>query len=404
MRLYFHRLTGRSQNTFSAAGTLAQIREEIRFTSRNTGNLVHLESLPKMLRYDHVNDPRGGGFANLQDDRARRAIDRLYDGIVLQYANIIRNYDHLGEEALAPFLLSFKLDAEWIRETKCKVFAFGIGIQDELPPQRHAIPRELLQLLKVLNSRAEVFGVRGKTTEAWLHSLGFTNAQALGCPSLFVYPKNTLGIRSPKVTAETQVVSAGRIQQNAKKERLDSINRIAQHFPTSYIFQTDFFALLHNCPNEQLYNEATGEVSPTPIRRVAEKHLKVHLAFKDYYWFRTVEKWQGFSATKDIYFGDRFHGGVVFLQCARPAVIVYNDARVRELTDFYGIPAVSPSEVLENDPVALLKAKTGEASLDHFRRTYLDRLGSFLQVLRKAGLELFNEAEFDSVLSARVEA
>ncbi len=47
------------------------------------------------------------------------------------------------------------------------------------------------------------------------------------------------------------------------------INRIAQHFPTSYIFRTDFFALLHNCPNEQLYNEATGEVSPTPIRRVA---------------------------------------------------------------------------------------------------------------------------------------
>lgn len=392
MRLYFHRLGNRTSSFLGPARTVAQLREELRATSQNVGNLVHLEAPAKLLRYDKS---RGENvqFRTHNAEQSFKDIDRSFDGIVLGYANIIRNYAHLDNEARDQMLAPLVLEADWLSQTKCRIFALGIGLQDELAPRPDAIDPRLFRLLRVLNDRAEIFGVRGEATEKWLHAVGLTNAAALGCPSLFVYPTNALSIQAPEINTDIRVASAGRIQRNSDRGRLLSINRIGESFRTSYVFQTDFFALFRRNEQDAIYNDATGEVSPEMVRNAARKSLGVELSFSDYFLFRSVDKWRGFAASKDVYFGDRFHGGVVFIQCGRPAVMIHNDLRVQELVEFYGIPAVSAKDILHEDPVDLLRSKLSEQNLKHFHHTYLDRYQRFYKTLRAADLEVFNGAE-----------
>lgn len=399
MRLFFHRFDHRSKGFLNPARTVAQIKEQLRYTSPNSGNLVHLEALPKILRYQERSDNRN--LSRIDDPKVRAGIETSYDGVVLQFSNMIRSYDHIPDEARERIYNVFRNEADWLGQTKLKIFALGIGMQDRLPSKPDAVPAELFGLLKVLNDRAEIFSVRGKSTEAWLHSIGLTKAKALGCPSLYVYPMNASRISAPTIESTTRVATAGRIQKNKDPNRLASVNRIGQSFPTSYVFQTDFFALFRTYPDDiPVYNEATGEVDRTIIQSLGKKFLKTDLAFESYHLFRSVEKWRGFASSRDIFFGDRFHGGVVFLQCGRPTILISNDARVGELADFYSIPVVQAGDLIDNDPIDVLRKNASEESFARFRRTYVQRLEEFYTAMKNVNLDFVNDAEFQEVIKA----
>jgi hypothetical protein len=92
------------------------------------------------------------------------------------------------------------------------------------------------------------------------------------------------------------------------------------------------------------------------------------------------------------------HGGIIFLQCGRPTVLVHNDLRVTELAEFHAIPATSSLEVLENSPIELLREKTNDAHQKRFRESYTNRLATFHGTLRKLGLQFCNEDAIAEVL------
>lgn len=395
MRLLFHRLGDRSGSVVGAAETIAQLREEVRTTSLNVGNLVHLEAPAKLLRYNRRLPPSRPSDRTTPE--ALKAIDRQYDGIVLGYANMIRSYDHLDEAARDETLAPLVRESEWLEQTGCKIYAMGIGIQDQLEPRADAVDPRLFKLLKVLNDRAEIFAVRGETTKAWLHAVGLTNAVALGCPSLFVYPRNVMSIRPPSREGALRIATAGRLQRNREADRLNAINRIGAAFDTSYVYQTDFYAMFRGETDAAVYNDATGEVDAEAVRARGRSGLGVDLSFSDYFMFRSTEKWRGFAIGKHAYFGDRFHGGVVFLQCGKPTIIVQNDARVQELTALYGIPTATSAEVMENDPVELLHERLGDAALRDFRSTYLERYRAFRSAIHAVGLTQFNDIAPDDL-------
>lgn len=394
-RLLFQRISDRSNGVFGAAESVDQLREELRATSMNVGNLVHLEAPAKMLRYSR-REMRGRGAADSANPTADE-INANYDGVVLGYANMIRRYDHLDEQLRLAKFEPLARDAEWLAAVKGDIFAMGLGIQDQLEPSAEAVDERLFVLLKLLNDKAKIFGVRGTETEAWLHSVGLKNARALGCPSMFIYPRNVMGIRSPTRERPLRVATAGRIQRNKDRKRLGAIVRIGEAFETSYVFQTDLYAAFRSQDTTAaVYNDATGEVLAEPV--VARgRELDFDFKFRDYWMFRSTEKWRGFTIGKDAYFGDRFHGGVIFLQAGKPAIIVQNDTRVKELTGFYDIPTATTEEILSNDPVEILHERLNEAALRKMRETYAVRYRQFYDVLRDAGLTLFNDITPDDV-------
>jgi Polysaccharide pyruvyl transferase len=393
-RLLFHRLGDRGGTVLGAAETIGQLREELRATSLNVGNLVHLEAPAKLLRYNR----RTPQFRQRENSAETfEAIDRQYDGIVLGYANMIRTYDHLDAEAQDKTLAPLVREAEWLGQTKCKIYAMGIGIQDQLPPRADAIDPKLFALLKLLNDRAEIFAVRGKTTEAWLHAVGLTNAVALGCPSMFIYPRNAMAIRPPTRDRSLRVATAGHLQRSRDVGRLDAIIRIGGAFESSYVFQNDFYAMFRGDGDEVIYDDATGAVDADVVRARGRAGLQAELTFAHYRLFRSTEKWRGFTIGQDAYFGDRFHGGVIFVQCGKPAIIVQNDARVQELTALHDIPTATSEEILANDPVDLLHDRLSTANLRRFRETYLERYRDFRSALLNVGLDQFQPVDPDDL-------
>ena len=390
MRLMFQRFDDRSNPVFGAAETLGQLREELRATSPNVGNLVHLEALPKMLRYDRRR-------AKPSADVAPAMADEHYDGIVLGYANMIQRHDHLSAEVRDARLAPVVRNTQWLEQTRCRIFALGIGIQDRLEPRADAIDPRLFALLKLLNDRAEIFGVRGAQTEAWLHAIGMTNARALGCPSMFVYPRNVMSIRSPVANRPLRIATAGHLQPAQDNARFAAIERIGRTFATSYVFQNDFYAAFAGVdPGVVIFNDATGEVSRDKVVEQG-RAFGLDLAFDDYWLFRSTEKWRGFAIGKDAYFGDRFHGGVIFLQTGRPAIIIQNDDRVGELTSFCELPTASTAEILSNDPAQVLRERLAPDALKAMRMTYAQRYRHFHQTLRDADLPLFNGIDPDVI-------
>lgn len=383
-RLHFPSVYGRSNPTLFPAETLAQIEEGVRLTSRNVGNLVHLEAPQKLLRHKPA--------APLRNSKPE-LIDRRSDGLVLSYANMIRprGESETGVEVRAR-------DVGLLTGTQCPVFAFGIGIQDELAQSRDAIDPSLFTLLTTINRRAAIFGVRGEETEAWLHAVGLRKARALGCPSMFLYPRNIMAIRPPgSLNSPLRLATAGRLSGQEDDPRFAAIARIGEHFATSYVFQNDFFTSFHSVDRQAvIYNEATGEVLADHVKRRAERS-GVDLPFSDYWMFRSTEKWRGFASGKNAYFGDRFHGGVVFMQAAKPAIIIQADARVRELVAFYDLPSATIEEVLGNDPTDILHERLSDAALRRMRETYARRYRAFYDTVRDAGLAFYNDITPDEV-------
>ena len=389
LRLLFHRVSGRPDQILSPAETMAQIKEGVRLTSRNVGNLVHLEAPQKLFRHKPVAPDHSAMDAS--------ALDRRFDAIVLGYANMIRpreDKDYHDSRAIA----ARSRETALLAATRCEIVALGIGIQDALEPAADVVDSRLFALLSTINRRASIFGVRGKETEAWLHAVGLTNALALGCPSLFVYPRNIMSIRSPAtVGSSLRVATAGRLTRLEDNSRLAAVMRIGERFQTSYVFQNDFFSTLQGAdPRAVIYNDATGEVSAVEVRRRGVE-LGVDLPFNDYWLFRSTEKWRGFATGKEAFFGDRFHGGVIFMQAGKPAIIVQADARVRELTSFYDLPTASVDELLNNDPQDIMRERLSEAALRQMRETYARRYRVFYDVVREAGLEFFTDIRPDEI-------
>jgi hypothetical protein len=150
-----------------------------------------------------------------------------------------------------------------------------------------------------------------------------------------------------------------------------------------------------------IYNEATGEVASHTVSEYAAKRLGVSLNFRDYYWFRSMDKWRSFAAGFDAFFGARFHGSVVFLQTGRPALLVHSDLRVQELTAFYDLPAASSKDILHGDIEEVMRDGLSADRISLFQKKYLERLELFYQTVTKAGLRFFNDADVRSVLATR---
>ena len=83
--------------------------------------------------------------------------------------------------------------------------------------------------------------------------------------------------------------TAGRLQKNAMGERLDSILKIGKTFAASYVFQSDFFPLASRFLDRNVFNDATGEISPESIKEIAGRTMQIDLPFKDYFFFRSTD-------------------------------------------------------------------------------------------------------------------
>lgn len=362
-------------------------------TTKNVGNMVHAEAPSRMLRYNR-HDSEVIALVQLMKDPSSKLheiaqlINKSYDYLVISEANLIRSY---GEDQLATSVYS-KL-ANLLEMIEIPFCMLGLGIQDlkVLPKNKDDFDPNLLRYLEVCGKKASIIGVRGRSTKVYLESnLGITgNIQILGCPSFYLYPENLLNIKYKPLSKDSKVVTAGYLRPREmvrQKYRVDAVSALCKKFSTDYIFQDDIYALFGK--NSIPYNEAVGEVGKAEVNKIIEEHYNQVPGFEGYFHYRNSSQWRMKMSQYDVFIGDRLHCGVLALQSRTPCIFFYDDTRVKELTSLLNLPALSFSELKDEDLFDLINSVYNEESIEKFKDTYIKRLGFFRSQMKSVGLRL----------------
>ena len=377
--------------------SIAALKATARLLGNNTGNLIHEEAPAKIFAHDDEASCLGLWPLIAFEDgavirRACRAIERDFDAVIYSFANIIRTYDHVLPARLAEIELEYRSAAAYLRYLRIPVHILGVGMQDELPVDRSGLWPPLLDLLVAANRRAGLFTVRGEATRRWLERMGFRTAKALGCPSLFAYPDNLLGIEPP---GEVRLVTAGGHLHRAPRGQagFPFLQRLAAETDCDYVFQNDLISLAGKEDDAHAYDDATFRVSHSFVERRLRGYGRwVGPSFRHYHYFRSTGAWRAYAAGRDLFVGDRFHGGVAFLQAGRPAIFVQGDIRVEELTAFFDLPTVRLAEAGSTPVRDLVDRLLSVEALERMKTTYRRRLADFRLASEAVGLRFAREA------------
>lgn len=352
----------------------------------NRGNIIHAEAPVKI--FDR--DPKKSVYGNIATLQAtlgagyRETIANNFDMIIVSMANFIRP-DHDGAR-LASALTALDGVVPFI--------ILGAGLQGNHPLS--AMLPGNRDLLAVMNERAAVFGVRGAMTHAWLTENGFSRATVLGCPSLYAFPQSILSIDGAAARAKgaaADVMTAGHLSLRGDSivPRGLELARAFRDIKASYVFQDEFFAYGAGLPEQPFsYNEGNQTSPAGPLNAWLSQKCGQKVNFERYYYFTEAGAWRQAGLRHDVFIGDRFHGGVAVLQAGQPAIFLKHDNRVSELTNHFGLPALTTQEFAQKGLKATMDQYLSDDALARMKKIYRQRHAEFSAIMAKHGLKVMN--------------
>lgn len=372
--------------------------------SKNVGNIIHNESLSCILDFDvnHSSFVSLGHLIQRYDsiDELADLICNNFDYLVIHEANLIRYFGANKEESESSTVL-YKKMADLLLMLKIPFAVFGVGLQNysELPTSKADFDQNILSYLQVCEQKANAICVRGELTKKYLNGvLGLDrNIFVTGCPSMFVYPQNLLGIEYLGLDKVKRVASAGYLSPYFvywQKYRIDVLKEITQRFYSDYFFQEDIYQLFGQ--EDFLYNYATGELGKQEVYgKLSECWINEHgdkfnisdLLFNHFYFYNNSVAWRTRLSGYDLYIGDRLHGGIAALQCGIPAIFLYDDDRLGEMKEFFLLPSVSLSECKENSLWDKINDVYSNQSVIDFQENYREKYQFFNDLLVNIGLK-----------------
>ncbi|CCH72293.1 conserved hypothetical protein [Nostocoides australiense Ben110] len=344
----------------------------------NAGNMIISESLGRILGGDRLQATSSYleilRFRELGWSPGKIAafVEEHFDLVVFPMANHVRPGSRLGDLA------------EIVEGLRTDFLVFGLGLQEAIPAELSGLDPGTERLFRIFDERSKVFGVRGDQTAAWLAAAGLTRAKPLGCPSLYVYPSNLLGITAPKATMPGRAITAGHIHQRSRRSR--ALFRLFAGWQASYVMQDELFRLPGVDDGDDIYNDATGELDARVISAALARIHRRRAPFAGYRYFQDVDAWRMFATQHDMYVGDRFHGAVAAMQAGVPALVLGVDVRVAELCTFFGIPFVPIESARKQDLRSLVRSSLSESAVASFKETYVDRLKAFHAAMAESGV------------------
>ncbi len=377
--------------------TIDDVREEKDATTENVGNMVHNEAVAKSFEINRLRScmaPLYHFYVNESKSNKKlfqQSMKNGFDAVVLSLANLISPPLPGGEAAQQKHM---ELLCEILDALPIPFYMYGLGMQNPIDNIDKLVPG-MVEFLKLLNDKSAMFGVRGAQTEKFMHDHGFTNAKALGCPSLYVYPENILSIETPDVGKTASVLTAGHLWLRNifgfQPERMQFLRDLADTYQSEYVFQDDIYSFHELSAVRGFYDDSSGLVDKSAMDNYLTAHGLSSIPFKNYWHFRDSRSWRMLAAKTDFYFGDRFHGGVVSLQVGKPALFVYRDLRVEELTEHVGAPSISFDELQDKDIADVAADAFSKERLEKFKDTYLDRANEYYDYCTERGMKPLKE-------------
>jgi len=266
------------------------------------------------------------------------------------------------------------------------IVALDLSVADaDLAPA--AMDDSVMRLARLLSERAALFGVRALSTRDWLARHGIGRAVALGCPSMYLYPRSVMEISPPAGgLRDLLFATGGYLLRHPARAR--DFARLFEPVRAHYILQDEIFELSDLQLQSLRYVDARREFSAETVNALAERDFGFCPPFKRYFFFDDMHAWRQNLCWHDVYIGDRFHGTVVALQVGRPAVVICRDVRSEEIASYFDLPALSLAEAISLGLEGVVEQHLSEARIDRMKNRYAQREREFRREIERCGLRL----------------
>ncbi|MCL3837773.1 polysaccharide pyruvyl transferase family protein [Aeromicrobium duanguangcaii] len=347
---------------------------------RNSGNLIFAASAQRTLTVDGV-DVETNNLNTLM-----RSVDRLNDEgrhVVIPLANAFRP-DYL------PQLTAL---TQAIERLTVPVTILGVGGQfalDGTVETTDEVDEAARRFMRAILARGPALGVRGERTAGYLNSLGFSEVDVIGCPSMFLRGGD-LSIRDTVPTFGKQTKVSLNLTPHVPIPT-GWVNDVFKRHPrTEYVAQDrrDLDAMLGGPAVKAASPEYPSSVLHRAIR---DNHTVFHCH---------APTWIDSMADRDFTVGHRIHGNITSLLAGTPAHVIVHDSRTRELCEYFEIPHTHVSaQTREHTPQRLFESSDYKPLIAN----HPERLARFAGFLERHGLRHVldlpaGEAPFDRAVA-----
>jgi hypothetical protein len=352
--------------------TIADLRDDFRVCG-NTGNLLIGEGAAGALTgFDYTFLPFWYLISVVKSEERIQQIREQFDILVMATANIIRSdYDAATE---ADVLISLALPT--------LLMGAGIQVVDKL----NDVPSGSLRLIEYLSDEKNAVFTRGEDSANYLLGKGVKDVTPTGCPSVYFRPDGMraalnkigrVGVFSPR-----SIMIGGYIG-HAQSTR--EINFLAPRCDRiACVLQDEFveygMKLEREHDTSRVYDPTTGRIYSQyghPSQTEADLRPQIHMFFD-------TDDWRAWASTFTLYFGRRFHGGVIAMQVGVPSLFLAIDDRMREMLNWLGFPYMEGSAFLaHNDKEKLLAEFFGRVDVESVVERYNTREAAFRSALSR---------------------
>ena len=295
---------------------------------RNTGNLLVGNAVYRQLE--------NAEYWGTRADPA--CVRERFDRIVVVATNFVNRY---GDQAPLADLVE-------AADLPCLVVGLGAQANDDerIAP---AIPAGTIRFVRAVAERSRVVGVRGEYTASVLRDLGVTNVAVLGCPSFYTNLSAPLRVRRKRFADVRRIIVTGTadvvghsFDEAAKAHVERTLFRLADASDYPYVFQSELPEILYlerpDRDRTAALERSARRLGYADVDEYASVVRRIGRVFFD------VAEWFDFVRGRDLVIGTRLHGAVAALLQGVPAVVIYHDARTRELCELLGLPRISVTE------------------------------------------------------------
>lgn len=343
--------------------TLAErARKELDGKIPNFGNMVWLQGIISEITTPHCEYEFG--YDNLSEDY----INNNYDCVLLPLANCF----HSG------WVKYMEKRTEHISKLKIPVYVIACGVQassyDDLDELTKAIREPATKFIKSVYNTGGEFALRGYFTAEFFEKLGFKNAVVTGCPSIFQFGRN-LKISNDKVDEKDFIATInGTFKLPALDKDIKNSDYICQDIHGKILYDEKYF--IENNFDLKRILKYVKRGNYDLWRAVANNKIKL---------FADTQQWMSYYIHNNVSFsfGSRIHGTIMPILSQVPSLCYTQDARTREMTEFFKIPNITPSAQLKKRSLYDWYLQTDYSD---FNAEFEKKFDAFEAFLQKCGL------------------
>lgn len=287
----------------------------------NAGNKLFTSAVEQYLTKTDIT------YSYYAGDESIENINEKYDIAILPLANIFNSHP-----AIVKLLEDY---TKIIERFKIPVYIIGCGLQcasyEDIDTLVNVIGGTVAKFLDAIYRTGGELALRGYATKEFLDKIMLNSAVVTGCPS--VYQKGPdLQITNLKVKEEN---FRPVINGNLKYLRKINILPVFEQYKNSiYLDQDEFAQWLYFRKLSLKERNIWGLVrKKTYYGAYLLAEDRVKLLYDIPYWIGYLQN-EGFSFSC----GSRIHGNIVAILAGVPAMVIYRDARTRELAEFLELP------------------------------------------------------------------